>query len=47
MADADAALGRAREQNVRGCVVPGTKLGGAPQAITSPRSSDRLHRRAD
>src|SRR5437867_734419 len=34
MADADAALARAREQNVRGFIVPATKLGDAPQALT-------------
>jgi len=34
MADADSALARAREQSVRGFLVPGTKLGDAPQAIT-------------
>ena len=33
MADAGAALTRAREQNVRGFVVPGTKLDDASQAI--------------
>ena len=33
MADADAALTRAREQSVRGFVVPGTKLEDAPQAV--------------
>lgn len=33
MADADATLARAREQGVRGFVVPGTKLGDAAAAI--------------
>jgi TatD DNase family protein len=33
MADADAALKRARQQSVRGFVVPGTKLEDAPQAV--------------
>jgi TatD DNase family protein len=33
MADADATLARAREQNVRGFVVPGTKLEDAPEAV--------------
>src|SRR5438552_3969202 len=33
MADADGALARAREQGVRGFVVPGTKLDDAPQAV--------------
>ncbi|HYS52527.1 MAG TPA: TatD family hydrolase [Thermoanaerobaculia bacterium] len=34
MADADPALARARGQNVRGFIVPATKLGDAPQALT-------------
>jgi len=33
MADADAALDRARAQNVRGFVVPATKLDDAPEAV--------------
>jgi TatD DNase family protein len=40
MADADAALSRAREQNVRGYVVPGTKLDDAPQAIAIAERND-------
>ena len=40
MADADAALSRAREQGVRGYVVPGTKLEDAPQAIAIARRND-------
>ncbi len=37
MADADAVLGRARKQGVRGLVVPGTKLADAPQAMAIAR----------
>jgi TatD DNase family protein len=33
MANADATLARAREQSVRGFIVPGTKLEDAPQAV--------------
>ena len=40
MADADAALARAREQGVRGFVVPGTKLDDAPQAIAIAQRND-------
>ena len=40
MADADAALLRAREQGVRGFVVPGTKLDDAPQAIAIAQRND-------
>src|SRR5438309_8200453 len=40
MADADAALLRAREQNVRGFVVPGTKLDDATQAIAIAQRND-------
>lgn len=40
MADADAALLRAREQGVRGFVVPGTKLDDASQAIAIAQRND-------
>ncbi|HKS24792.1 MAG TPA: TatD family hydrolase [Thermoanaerobaculia bacterium] len=40
MADADAALVRAREQGVRGFVVPGTKLDDAAKAIAVARAHD-------
>lgn len=40
MADADAALARAREQGVRGFVVPGTKLDDAPQAVAIAQKND-------
>lgn len=40
MADADTALGRAREQGVRGFVVPGTKLDDAPQAVALAEKND-------
>jgi len=40
MADADAALARAREQGVRGFVVPGTKLDDAAAAIAVARRHD-------
>src|SRR5438552_18264061 len=40
MADADAALARAREQGVRGFVVPGTKLDDAAAAIAVARKHD-------
>jgi TatD DNase family protein len=40
MADADAALLRAREQNVRGFVVPGTKLDDALQSIEIAQKND-------
>lgn len=40
MADADAALRRAREQGVRGFVVPGTKLGDAPEAVALSQRND-------
>ncbi|HJT16914.1 MAG TPA: TatD family hydrolase [Thermoanaerobaculia bacterium] len=39
MADADAALVRAREQSVRGFVVPGTKLEDAPHAVRIARNN--------
>ncbi len=40
MADTGAALRRAREQGVRGFVVPGTKLDDAPEAIEIARRND-------
>src|ERR1700740_319261 len=40
MSDADAALVRAREQGVRGFVVPGTKLDDAAKAIAVSRAHD-------
>jgi TatD DNase family protein len=40
MADADAALARAREQSVRGFVVPGTKLDDAAGAIALAKRHD-------
>jgi TatD DNase family protein len=40
MADADAALARAREQGVRGFVVPGTKLDDAAKAIAVAQRHD-------
>jgi TatD DNase family protein len=40
MADADAVLARAREQGVRGYVVPGTKLEDAPEAIAIAQKND-------
>ena len=40
MADADPALARAREQGVRGFVVPGTKLEDAPQAVAIAQRND-------
>jgi TatD DNase family protein len=40
MADADAALARAREQGVCGYVVPGTKLEDAPEAIAIAQKND-------
>ncbi len=40
MSDAGAALARAREQGVRGFVVPGTKLDDAPAAIAVARQHD-------
>jgi len=40
MADAEPALGRAREHGVRGFVVPGTKLDDAPEAIEIARKHD-------
>lgn len=40
MADADAALARAREQGVRGFVVPGTKLDDAAAAIAVAKKHD-------
>ena len=40
MTDADAALARAREQGVRGFVVPATKLDDAPQAIAVAQRND-------
>lgn len=40
MADADAALSRAREQGVVGFVVPGTKLEDAPQAVALAQHND-------
>jgi TatD DNase family protein len=40
MADADAVLARAREQGVRGYVVPGTKLTDAPEAIAIAQKND-------
>ena len=40
MADGDAALARAREQGVRGFVVPGTKLDDAPEAVDIAQKND-------
>ena len=40
MSDAGAALARAREQGVRGFVVPGTKLDDAPRAIAVAQNND-------
>jgi len=40
MADAETALERAREQGVRGFVVPGTKLEDAPQALDIAKNND-------
>jgi TatD DNase family protein len=40
MSDGAANLDRAREQNVRGFVVPGTKLDDAPQAVAIARAHD-------
>ena len=40
MADADAALARARAGGVRGFVVPGTKLDDAPKAIAVAQAND-------
>ncbi len=40
MADATAALARAREQGVRGFVVPGTKLDDAPEAVDIAQKND-------
>ncbi len=40
MADAETALERAREQGVRGFVVPGTKLEDAPQALEIAKNND-------
>src|SRR5579859_2793182 len=40
MSDAGGALDRAREQGVRGFVVPGTKLEDAPQAIAIAQRND-------
>lgn len=40
MSDGAANLGRAREQNVRGFVVPATKLDDAPQAVALARAHD-------
>ena len=40
MADGNAVLARAREQGVRGFVVPGTKLDDAPQAVAIARKND-------
>lgn len=40
MSDAAAALARAREQGVRGFVVPGTKLDDAPRAIAVAEEND-------
>ena len=40
MADADAALERARSQSVRGFVVPATKLDDAPDAVALARAHD-------
>src|SRR5437763_9979155 len=40
MADAAAALTRAREGGVRGCVVPATKLDDSPQAIAIAQAHD-------
>ena len=40
MADAEPALARAREQGVRGYVVPGTKLEDAPEAIAIAQRND-------
>lgn len=40
MADAAAVLGRARDQGVRGFVVPGTKLDDAPQAVAIAANDD-------
>jgi TatD DNase family protein len=40
MADAEAALARARDQRVRGFVVPATKLDDSPQAISIAQQND-------
>jgi TatD DNase family protein len=40
MSDAGAALARAREQGVRGFVVPGTKLDDAPRAVAVAEQND-------
>src|ERR1051325_10862315 len=40
MADAAAALARAREQGVRGFVVPATKLDDSPQAVAIAQAND-------
>src|ERR1043165_590737 len=40
ISDADAALARAREQGVRGFVVPGTKLDDAPRAVAVAEAND-------
>ena len=40
MADGDAALARAREQGVRGFMVPGTKLDDAPEAVDIAQKND-------
>lgn len=40
MADAETALARAREQGVRGFVVPGTRLEDAPQALEIAKNND-------
>src|SRR5437016_5829526 len=40
MTDADAALSRAREQDVRGFVVPGTKLDDAQQSVAIAQRND-------
>ncbi|HEX9407123.1 MAG TPA: TatD family hydrolase [Thermoanaerobaculia bacterium] len=40
MADAETALERAREQDVRGFIVPGTKLEDAPQALEIAKNND-------
>jgi TatD DNase family protein len=40
MSDAGAALARAREQGVRGFVVPGTKLDDAPRAVAVAEGND-------
>jgi TatD DNase family protein len=40
MSDAGAALARAREQGVRGFVVPGTKLDDAPRAVAVAEEND-------